>query len=119
MASRCFWLDAFLNKLSYCRLIQLNDVIYLKWERYTRCDGKPDPSSLPQINTFITITKESSNHDINVVLEESKTILGVSTSFQFQTVRLIYNSSIPLSNFSLFFKYFSLSKWGAKHQKFF
>ena len=43
-----------------------------------RCDGKPDPSSLTQINTFISLTKQKKNADINAVLDDAQLILAVS-----------------------------------------
>ena len=37
----------------------------LKWFRYMKCDGSPDPSIPKEINTFMTLWKE--DHDENRV----------------------------------------------------
>ncbi|XP_048010908.1 dynein axonemal intermediate chain 7 isoform X1 [Megalobrama amblycephala] len=41
-----------------------------KWERYMRCDGSPDPSVLPEINSFISLWREDSENQIQRVLEK-------------------------------------------------
>lgn len=51
----------------------------LKWERYMRCDGSPDPSVQPDINTYISLWREDSENQIQKVLEECALTLEVST----------------------------------------
>uniref|UniRef100_H2ZH42 Uncharacterized protein n=1 Tax=Ciona savignyi TaxID=51511 RepID=H2ZH42_CIOSA len=47
------------------------------WNRYMRCDGKPDPTSVKEINTFISLLKETGSPDTNVVLEDAQLILSL------------------------------------------
>uniref|UniRef100_H2ZH40 Uncharacterized protein n=1 Tax=Ciona savignyi TaxID=51511 RepID=H2ZH40_CIOSA len=48
-----------------------------EWNRYMRCDGKPDPTSVKEINTFISLLKETGSPDTNVVLEDAQLILSL------------------------------------------
>ena len=50
-----------------------------QWKRFMKCDGRPDPTSVKEINTFIALTKDKGKTDINVVLDDAKLILSVST----------------------------------------
>uniref|UniRef100_H2ZH41 Uncharacterized protein n=1 Tax=Ciona savignyi TaxID=51511 RepID=H2ZH41_CIOSA len=51
--------------------------LILQWNRYMRCDGKPDPTSVKEINTFISLLKETGSPDTNVVLEDAQLILSL------------------------------------------
>ncbi|XP_044533419.1 dynein axonemal intermediate chain 7 [Gracilinanus agilis] len=46
-----------------------------KWFHYIKCDGSPDPSIAPEINTFISLWKEKQNEDIDSVMKQSKLVL--------------------------------------------
>ncbi|XP_042191537.1 dynein axonemal intermediate chain 7 isoform X2 [Callorhinchus milii] len=47
----------------------------IKWARYMRCDGTPDPAILDEINTFINLSAENPMVEIKFLLEECRTIL--------------------------------------------
>ena len=50
-----------------------------KWDRYMLCDGRPDPTSKKEINTFINLMKEDTESmDIGKVLKQSELVLEVS-----------------------------------------
>ncbi|XP_007503575.1 dynein axonemal intermediate chain 7 isoform X3 [Monodelphis domestica] len=46
-----------------------------KWFHYIKCDGSPDPSVAPEMNTFISLWKEKENEDIDAVIKQSKLVL--------------------------------------------
>ncbi|KAM7378036.1 hypothetical protein PAMA_013097 [Pampus argenteus] len=41
-----------------------------KWERYMRCDGTPDPSVQPDINTYTSLWRDDPEVSITVVLKQ-------------------------------------------------
>jgi len=54
-----------------------------KWEKFMKCDGRPDPSSKKDINTFINLTKEdSSNTDMSETLKTCEMILELIDELQ-------------------------------------
>jgi len=48
-----------------------------------KCDGKPDPTSAKEINTFITLAKENGKPEIDAVLADVELILSVRLMFGF------------------------------------
>ncbi|XP_030639455.1 dynein axonemal intermediate chain 7, partial [Chanos chanos] len=41
-----------------------------KWDRYMRCDGSPDPSVQPEINTFISLWMDDPEVEIKPILKQ-------------------------------------------------
>uniref|UniRef100_A0A8C2C0B7 Dynein axonemal intermediate chain 7 n=1 Tax=Cyprinus carpio TaxID=7962 RepID=A0A8C2C0B7_CYPCA len=54
-----------------------------KWERYMRCDGSPDPSVQPEINSFISLWREDSETQIQLVLENCALALQLTNELDF------------------------------------
>ncbi|XP_043093753.1 dynein axonemal intermediate chain 7 [Puntigrus tetrazona] len=54
-----------------------------KWERYMRCDGSPDPSVQPEINSFISLWREDSETQIQQVLENCALALQLTSELDF------------------------------------
>ncbi|KAF4114651.1 dynein axonemal intermediate chain 7 isoform X3 [Onychostoma macrolepis] len=54
-----------------------------KWERYMRCDGSPDPSVQPEINSFISLWREDSETQIQRVLENCALALQLTNELDF------------------------------------
>uniref|UniRef100_A0A671M7W8 Dynein axonemal intermediate chain 7 n=1 Tax=Sinocyclocheilus anshuiensis TaxID=1608454 RepID=A0A671M7W8_9TELE len=54
-----------------------------KWERYMRCDGSPDPSVQPEINSFIRLWREDSETPIQRVLENCALALQLTKELDF------------------------------------
>uniref|UniRef100_A0A672QC00 Dynein axonemal intermediate chain 7 n=1 Tax=Sinocyclocheilus grahami TaxID=75366 RepID=A0A672QC00_SINGR len=54
-----------------------------KWERYMRCDGSPDPSVQPEINSFISLWREDSETQIQQVLENCALALQLTNELDF------------------------------------
>ncbi|XP_075295649.1 dynein axonemal intermediate chain 7 isoform X4 [Opisthocomus hoazin] len=54
-----------------------------KWEHYLSCDGSPDPSVLPEINTFMSLWREDQNEDIHLVMEKGEQVLNLIEKLQF------------------------------------
>uniref|UniRef100_A0A673I4H0 Dynein axonemal intermediate chain 7 n=1 Tax=Sinocyclocheilus rhinocerous TaxID=307959 RepID=A0A673I4H0_9TELE len=54
-----------------------------KWERYMRCDGSPDPSVQPEINSFISLWRENSETPIQRVLENCALALKLTNELDF------------------------------------
>ena len=53
--------------------------MYSQWDRYMLCDGRPDPTSKKEINTFINLTMEDESLlDVGKVLKKSELILEVN-----------------------------------------
>ncbi|XP_078276133.1 dynein axonemal intermediate chain 7 isoform X2 [Rhinoraja longicauda] len=53
-----------------------------KWQRYMKCDGTPDPTNPQEINTFINLSRENPNTDINALLNCGRIILGLLDELQ-------------------------------------
>uniref|UniRef100_A0A8I3NPG9 Dynein axonemal intermediate chain 7 n=1 Tax=Canis lupus familiaris TaxID=9615 RepID=A0A8I3NPG9_CANLF len=47
-----------------------------QWKHYIQCDGSPDPSIAPEINTFISLWKEETNETFEEVIAKSKLVLN-------------------------------------------
>uniref|UniRef100_A0A667HSH9 Dynein axonemal intermediate chain 7 n=1 Tax=Lynx canadensis TaxID=61383 RepID=A0A667HSH9_LYNCA len=47
-----------------------------QWNHYIQCDGSPDPSVSPEINTFISLWKEETNETLEEVIAKSKLVLN-------------------------------------------
>ncbi|NWW93221.1 CASC1 protein, partial [Rhynochetos jubatus] len=56
---------------------------HAKWEHYLRCDGRPDPAVLPEINTFMSLWREERNEDIRLVMEKGEQVLNLIEKLQF------------------------------------
>ncbi|KAK2892757.1 hypothetical protein Q8A67_012745 [Cirrhinus molitorella] len=54
-----------------------------KWERYMRCDGSPDPTVQPEINSFISLWREDSEAQIQQVLENCSLTLQLTNELDF------------------------------------
>nr|A6H8T2.2 RecName: Full=Dynein axonemal intermediate chain 7 [Danio rerio] len=54
-----------------------------KWERYMLCDGSPDPSVQPEINTYISLWRDDSENQIQKVLEECALTLELEKELEF------------------------------------
>ncbi|XP_014812503.1 PREDICTED: protein CASC1 isoform X2 [Calidris pugnax] len=54
-----------------------------KWEHYLSCDGSPDPTVLPEINTFMSLWREDQNEDIQLVMEKGEHVLNLIEKLQF------------------------------------
>jgi len=81
---------------------------FLQWEHYLSCDGSPDPSVLPEINTFMSLWREDQNEDIHLVMEKGEQVLNVSVKMVFFSLSLpesILNSPLPLPSFFFFFSF--------------
>nr|XP_035965530.1 protein CASC1 isoform X3 [Halichoerus grypus] len=48
-----------------------------QWKHYIQCDGSPDPSISPEINTFISLWKEETNETLEEVIAKSKLVLNL------------------------------------------
>ncbi|XP_039077654.1 dynein intermediate chain CFAP94, axonemal isoform X3 [Hyaena hyaena] len=48
-----------------------------QWNHYIQCDGSPDPSISPEINTFISLWKEETNETLEEVITKSKLVLNL------------------------------------------
>ncbi|XP_060514110.1 dynein axonemal intermediate chain 7 isoform X5 [Panthera onca] len=48
-----------------------------QWNHYIQCDGSPDPSVSPEINTFISLWKEETNETLEEVITKSKLVLNL------------------------------------------
>uniref|UniRef100_A0A673VA93 Dynein axonemal intermediate chain 7 n=1 Tax=Suricata suricatta TaxID=37032 RepID=A0A673VA93_SURSU len=48
-----------------------------QWNHYIQCDGSPDPSIAPEINTFISLWKEETNETLEDVIAKSKLVLNL------------------------------------------
>ncbi|VFV31863.1 Hypothetical predicted protein [Lynx pardinus] len=48
-----------------------------QWNHYIQCDGSPDPSVSPEINTFISLWKEETNETLEEVIAKSKLVLNI------------------------------------------
>ncbi|XP_077726831.1 dynein axonemal intermediate chain 7 isoform X8 [Canis aureus] len=48
-----------------------------QWKHYIQCDGSPDPSIAPEINTFISLWKEETNETFEEVIAKSKLVLNL------------------------------------------
>ncbi|XP_077630614.1 dynein axonemal intermediate chain 7 isoform X3 [Crocuta crocuta] len=48
-----------------------------QWNHYIQCDGSPDPSISPEINTFISLWKEETNETLEEVIAKSKLVLNL------------------------------------------
>ncbi|XP_034883936.1 dynein axonemal intermediate chain 7 isoform X3 [Mirounga angustirostris] len=48
-----------------------------QWKHYIQCDGSPDPSKSPEINTFISLWKEETNETLEEVIAKSKLVLNL------------------------------------------
>lgn len=48
-----------------------------------KCDGTPDPTVLTEINTYINLTKDSRENDIDKILEEAKAIYALMYELNF------------------------------------
>ncbi|XP_045321405.1 dynein axonemal intermediate chain 7 isoform X5 [Leopardus geoffroyi] len=48
-----------------------------QWNHYIQCDGSPDPSVSPEINTFISLWKEETNETLEEVIAKSKLVLNL------------------------------------------
>ncbi|XP_066210400.1 dynein axonemal intermediate chain 7 isoform X5 [Saccopteryx leptura] len=46
-----------------------------QWKHYIRCDGTPDPTVAPEINTFISLWKEETDETFEEVITKSKLVL--------------------------------------------
>ncbi|XP_059672270.1 dynein axonemal intermediate chain 7 isoform X1 [Gavia stellata] len=53
-----------------------------KWEHYLSCDGSPDPTVLPEINTFMSLWREDQNEDIQHVMEKGEQVLNLIEKLQ-------------------------------------
>jgi hypothetical protein len=50
----------------------------LKWKRVMQCDGTPDPTVLPEINTFITLWRDEQQRiDMEYTLKQTNLVLGL------------------------------------------
>ncbi|XP_066446879.1 dynein axonemal intermediate chain 7 isoform X2 [Eleutherodactylus coqui] len=54
-----------------------------KWERYTLCDGSPDPTVLQEINTFMSLWSEEPPEDFQAMLDRSSLILRLIEELEF------------------------------------
>nr|XP_018669746.1 axonemal 84 kDa protein isoform X1 [Ciona intestinalis] len=57
--------------------VKNDKLAHAEWNRYMKCDGKPDPTSVKEINTFISLSHEKGSPDVNIVLEDAKLILSL------------------------------------------
>uniref|UniRef100_A0A8I3NFA0 Dynein axonemal intermediate chain 7 n=2 Tax=Canis lupus familiaris TaxID=9615 RepID=A0A8I3NFA0_CANLF len=51
-----------------------------QWKHYIQCDGSPDPSIAPEINTFISLWKEETNETFEEVIAKSKLVLNQAST---------------------------------------
>lgn len=51
--------------------------MFLQWDRYMLCDGSPNPTVEPEINTFIALWKEDPEVDIQIILKQCSLALQV------------------------------------------
>ncbi|XP_073733937.1 dynein axonemal intermediate chain 7 isoform X4 [Callorhinus ursinus] len=51
-----------------------------QWKHYIQCDGSPDPSISPEINTFISLWKEETNETLEEVIAKSKLVLNQAST---------------------------------------
>ncbi|OXB74523.1 UNVERIFIED_CONTAM: hypothetical protein H355_011486 [Colinus virginianus] len=56
---------------------------YTKWEHYVACDGSPDPTVLPEINTFMSLWREDQTEDIQSVVKKGEQVLKLIEELQF------------------------------------
>uniref|UniRef100_A0A2K6TZB0 Dynein axonemal intermediate chain 7 n=1 Tax=Saimiri boliviensis boliviensis TaxID=39432 RepID=A0A2K6TZB0_SAIBB len=54
-----------------------------QWEHYIQCDGSPDPSVAQEMNTFISLWKETTNETFEEVIEKSKVVLNLIEKLKF------------------------------------
>ncbi|XP_071589259.1 dynein axonemal intermediate chain 7 isoform X3 [Heliangelus exortis] len=54
-----------------------------KWEHYLSCDGSPDPTVLPEINTFMSLWRDDQNEDIQLVMKKGEQVLNLIEKLQF------------------------------------
>ncbi|XP_006727815.2 protein CASC1 [Leptonychotes weddellii] len=54
-----------------------SDIFIPQWKHYIQCDGSPDPSKSPEINTFISLWKEETNETLEEVIAKSKLVLNL------------------------------------------
>ncbi|XP_050963039.1 dynein axonemal intermediate chain 7 [Labeo rohita] len=54
-----------------------------KWERYMRCNGSPDPSVQPEINSFISLWREDSETQIQQILVKCALALQLTNELDF------------------------------------
>ena len=54
-----------------------SNIFIPQWNHYIQCDGSPDPSVSPEINTFISLWKEETNETLEEVIAKSKLVLNV------------------------------------------
>ncbi|XP_041834062.1 dynein intermediate chain CFAP94, axonemal isoform X2 [Melanotaenia boesemani] len=64
----------------------------VKWERYMRCDGAPDPAVQREINTYISLWQDDPETDITQVLKECKLALQLVEDLE----ELLKKASDPL-----------------------
>ncbi|KAM8973933.1 dynein axonemal intermediate chain 7 [Pelodytes ibericus] len=57
--------------------------IRAKWDRYLRCDGSPDPTLLPEINTFKGVWTGEKNEEFQSVLYRSSLVLELIRELEF------------------------------------
>lgn len=67
---------------------ELSDIFIPQWKHYIQCDGSPDPSIAPEINTFISLWKEETNETFEEVIAKSKLVLNVGTGILFYYFKL-------------------------------
>ncbi|XP_040599528.1 dynein intermediate chain CFAP94, axonemal isoform X2 [Mesocricetus auratus] len=48
-----------------------------QWKHYIQCDGSPDPSIAPEMNTFLSLWEEEKNETFEQVIEKSKLVLSL------------------------------------------
>lgn len=65
-----------------------SDIFIPQWRHYIQCDGSPDPSVSPEINTFISLWKEEKNETLEEVIAKGKLVLNVRTGSLFYNFKL-------------------------------
>ncbi|XP_060050508.1 dynein axonemal intermediate chain 7 isoform X2 [Erinaceus europaeus] len=74
----------------YAERLKQEDRALAQWKHYIQCDGSPDPSVAPEINTFISLWKEETNETFEEVIEKSKLVLSL-----IETLKLVLRETPP------------------------